>query len=39
MKCTVNSEFFARILFSRIGLNDLFAALNIREYGMIYLHQ
>ena len=27
--CTVNSEFFTRILFSRIALKDIFAPLKI----------
>ena len=37
--CTVNSEIFARILFSRIALKVIFAMLKIRDYGMIYLYQ
>ena len=32
------SKIFARNLFSRIWLNDIFATLNIRDYGMINLH-
>ena len=35
---TVNLEFFARILFSRIALNYTFASLKNREQGMIYLY-
>ena len=30
---TVNLEFFARILFSRIALKDIFVKLNIRDLG------
>ena len=36
---TVNSEIFARILFSRKALKDIFVTLKIRDFGMIYLHQ
>ena len=36
---TVNSEIFARILFSRIALKGIFATLKIRDLGMIYLYQ
>ena len=36
---TVNPEIFARILFSRIALKDIFAALKISDKGMIYLYQ
>ena len=36
---TVNSEIFATILFSRIALKDIFATLEIRESGMIYVYQ
>ena len=36
---TVNSEIFARILFSRIVLKDIFAKLKIRDQGMIYIYQ
>ena len=36
---TVNPEIFARILFSRIALKVIFAALQIRDKGMIYLYQ
>ena len=35
MLCTVNSEIFARILFSRIALKDISAGLKIRNFGMI----
>ena len=35
----VNPEIFARILFSRIALKDIFATLKIRDKGMIYLYQ
>ena len=35
---TVNSEIFARILFSRIELKCIFATLNIRDQGIIYLY-
>ena len=34
---TVNSEIFARILFSRIALKGIFATLEIRDLGMIYI--
>ena len=34
---TVNPEIFARILFSRIALKDIFVTLKIRDYGMIYI--
>ena len=34
----VNSENFARILFSQIALKDLFATLKNRDFVMIYLH-
>ena len=30
-QCTVNPEIFARILFSRIALKEIFAALKIRD--------
>ena len=36
---TINSEIFARILFSRIMLKDMFAMLKIRDWSIIYLHQ
>ena len=36
---TVNRENFARILFSRYALKDMFATLKIRDYVMIYLYQ
>ena len=36
---TVNSEIFARILFSRIALKHIFATLKIRDKGVIYLYQ
>ena len=36
---TVNMEIFARILFLRIALKEIFAMLKIRDFGMIYLHQ
>ena len=39
VKITVNSEIFARILFSQIALKDIFATIKIRDFGMIYLHQ
>ena len=35
---TVNSEIFARILFSLIALKDIFATLKIRDMCMIYLY-
>ena len=35
---TVNSEIFARILFSQKALKDIFAALKICDYDMIYVH-
>ena len=35
----VNSEIFARIVFSRIVLKDKFATLKIRYFYMIRLHQ
>ena len=38
-RTTVNSEIFARILFSRIALKDIFATYKIRDHDMIYLHQ
>ena len=34
---TVNSESFARILFSRIALKGMFTTLKIRDLGMIYI--
>ena len=34
---TVNSEILARILFSRIALKDIFAMVNIRDFGMNHL--
>ena len=34
---TVNLEIFARILFSRIAFKDIFATLEIRDLGMIYV--
>ena len=36
---TVNSEIFARILFSRITLKDIFATLEICDLCMIYVYQ
>ena len=36
---TVNSEIFARILFSRMALKEVFATLKIRDLGMIYVYQ
>ena len=36
---TVNSEIFARILFLRIALKDIFPTLEIRDLGMIYVYQ
>ena len=36
---TVNSEIFAKILFSRIALKDIFATFKIRDQVMIYLYQ
>ena len=36
---TVNSEIFARILFSRIGLKHIFATLKIHDKEKIYLYQ
>ena len=36
---TVNLEIFARILFLRIALKDIFEKLKIRDFDMIYLHQ
>ena len=30
---------FRENLFSRIALKDIFVTLNIRDYGLIYLHQ
>ena len=36
---TVNTEIFARILFSRIAFKDIFATLKICDKVMIYLHQ
>ena len=36
---TVNSEIFARILFSRIALKGIFATLKIRDLGILYLYQ
>ena len=36
---TVNSDIFARILFSQIALKDIFATLEIRDLGMIYVYQ
>ena len=36
---TVNSEIFARILFSRIALTHIFATLKIRDKDVIYLYQ
>ena len=35
---TVNSESFARILFSRIALKDIFATLKNRDNDMIFIH-
>ena len=35
----VNSVIFAGILFSRIALKDIFAILEIRDLGMIYVYQ
>ena len=34
---TVNSEFFARILFSRIALKHIFATLKIHDNGVILI--
>ena len=39
MFVTVNSEIFARILFSQIASKDIFAKLKIRDFGMLYLYQ
>ena len=39
MLITVNSEIFARILFSRIAPKDTFATNKNREHGMINLYQ
>ena len=36
---TVNSEIFARILFSPKGLKDIFATVKICDFGMVYIHQ
>ena len=36
---TVDSEIFARILFSRKALKDIFVTLKIRNYSMIYIYQ
>ena len=36
---TVDSEIFARTLFSRITLKGIFVTLKIRDLGMIYLYQ
>ena len=36
---TVNSEIFARILFSRIALKPIFVTLKIRDKGVIDLYQ
>ena len=36
---TVNSEIFARVLFSRIALKHIFATLEIRDNSVIYLYQ
>ena len=36
---TVNSEIFARILFSRNALKDLFVMPKVRDLGMIYMYQ
>ena len=36
---TVNSEIFARILFSPVALKHIFAMLKICDKGMIYLYQ
>ena len=38
-KSTVNPEIFARILFSRMALYDIFAKFKIRDYDMIYQYQ
>ena len=38
-KYAVTSETFAKVLFSRPALKDMFAMLEIRDYGMVYLHQ
>ena len=38
-ECTVYSEMFARILFSRIALKHIFATFIIRDKGVIYLYQ
>ena len=37
--CPVNPEIFARISLPRIALKVIFAALKIRDKGMIYLYQ
>ena len=39
MADTVNSEIFARILFSRIVLKRIFGMLKIHDKGVIYLYQ
>ena len=36
---TVILEIFARIVFSRIALKDIFATLEIRDLGIIYVYQ
>ena len=35
---TVNSEFFAKVLFSRITLKGMFAMLKFRNWSVFYLH-
>ena len=35
----VNSEYFARILFSRVALKDIFATFKMRDLDIIYQHQ
>ena len=36
---TVNPEMFARILFLRMALKDIFATFKIRDHGMIYQYR
>ena len=38
-KYAVTPETFAKVLFLRPPLKDMFAMLEIRDYGMVYLHQ
>ena len=35
---TVNSEFFSKVLFSRITLKGMFAMLKFRNWRVFYLH-